>query len=199
MLRRPKWMAVLVLTLALATPLAWGSEEGEGEANLFGGDLAISICTLLVFAVVLVVLTKFAWGPMVTALQNREKFIRESLESARRDRQSAEARLKEYERKLEQARQEASGLVEEGRRDAEAVKRRIENEARTSANAVLGQAKREIGIARDTALRELHERSAELAMTMAHAVLERQLSPEDHQRLVRDALTQLQQRAVGGN
>jgi F-type H+-transporting ATPase subunit b len=171
--------------------VALGSEGGESEPSLFGGDFVISICTLIIFGLVVLLLARFAWGPLLSGLQKREKFIRESLESARRDREEAEARLREYEERLQKARDEATALVEEGRRDADVVKRRIEEEARASADATIERAKREIGVARDTALRDLYQQSADLAMHMAGTVLKRQLSPEDHQRLVDDALADL--------
>ncbi len=72
----------------------------------------------------LFVLGKFAWGPILSGLQARENFIRESLETAKRDRDEAEARLREYEERLATARAEATAIVDEGRRDAEVVKRR---------------------------------------------------------------------------
>lgn len=192
-------IVVGVLTLTLAPALAWAAEHGQDEPSLFAGDLVVAICTLVIFGLVLVVLTKFAWAPMIRALQNRETFIRESLASAKRDRQAAEARLAEYEKKLAGARDEAIGLVDEGRRDAEGVRRRIEDEARRSAEAMVERARRDIGVARDTALRELHEQSTHLAMSMARAVLKRQLSPEDHQRLLHDALAELREQSAGRN
>jgi F-type H+-transporting ATPase subunit b len=200
MLRKPERILVAaVAELALLGAPVWAAEEGGEEANLFGGDLVISICTLLIFVLVLVVLAKVAWGPLLAALQSREKYIRESLASAKRDRESAERTLREYEDKLREAREEASAMVEEGRRDAEVVRRKIEEDARASAEAIAERAKREIGIARDTALRELHEQSAQLAMTMASAVLKRQLSPEDHRKLVEDALDELGERPISKN
>ena len=179
--------------------MAWAAEGGEGEVSLFSGDLGVSICTLLIFGVVLLVLARFAWGPMLAHLQNRERFIRESLASAKRDREAAEAKLKAYEQKLEEARQEASALVAEGRSDAEAVRRQIEGGARANAEAITQQAKRAIGVARDAAVKELNEQCARLAMTMAEALLKRQLSPEDHERLVRDALAGLDRQSISGN
>ncbi len=193
---RATWAAVAV-GFSQSTVLAAG---GGGDSGLFIGDLGNLIWTLVIFVLVLVVLGRFAWGPLLSVLQNREKFIRESLESAKADREAAEARLAEYEQKLDRAREEASAVVEEGRRDAEVVRRGVEEETRQSADAMLERAKREIGVARDTALRDLHAESAQLAMSMASAVLKRQLSPEDHQQLVIDALAQLRQdRAVSGN
>ncbi len=181
--------AVLQLVMA-GTVLA----SESAQPNLFSGDLGNLIWTLVIFFLVLLVLRKFAWKPLLTGLQHREKFIRDSLASAKRDREEAEGRLKDLTTKLESAKQEASAIVDEGRRDAEAVKRRIEDDARRNAEALIERAKREIGIARDTALRDLHEESAKLAMEMAGSVLKRQLAPEDHRRLVGEALAKLKER-----
>jgi F-type H+-transporting ATPase subunit b len=195
-----RWTVVAATVMAAWTRVVSAAEDThEGSSNLFSGDVAMSIATLVIFGLVILVLGRFAWRPMLNALQAREKFIRESLDSARSDREKAEASLREYEEKLRQAREEASRMVEEGRRDAEAVRRRIEEEARTSAEQITERAKREIGVARDSALRDLHEQAADLAMTMARQVLKRQLSPEDHQQLVRDALGELEQRSSSPN
>lgn len=176
-----------------------GEHAAEAEPSLFAGDLGNAIWTLLIFFLVLFVLGKFAWNPLLSALQNREKFIRESLESARQDREAAEARLKEYEQRLQKAHAEAAALIEEGRRDAEAVRRRVEDETKKNADAMIERAKREIGIARDTALRDLYDQSADLAMTMAGNVMKRQMTPEDHQRLVQEALGELRKTSASEN
>jgi F-type H+-transporting ATPase subunit b len=183
----------------------WLTANGVAQASEAGGspdpvrvDLWQAGFTIVVFAVLVVVLGKFAFKPILHSLQQRENFIRDSLESAKNDREAAEARLAEYEERLRSARDEAAGMVEEGRRDAEAVRRRLEEEARQSAEAIADRAKRDIGIARDTALKDLHEESARLAIRLAAEVLKRQLSPEDHERLVNDALAQLRERGTAG-
>lgn len=184
-----------ILLAGMAVPVL--ASEGESP-SLFGGDLGNVVWTLAIFILVLVVLGKFAWKPLLSGLQRREKFIHDSLASAKRDRDEAEARLKELTEKLDRARQEASAIVDEGRRDAEAVKKRIEDEARRNGEAMIERAKREIGVARDTALRDLHEESAKLAMEMAGTVLKRQLNPEDHRRLVGEALARLKEQGGSG-
>lgn len=177
-------MGILVLAQA-----AFAAEaHGEGAVSPFTGNLGNAIWTLLIFGLVLYVLGRFAWGPILTGLQRRERFIYESLETAKRDREAAEARLKEYEHRLAAAREEASRIVEEGRRDAEVTRRKIEEEARSASDAMIERAKREIGVARDTALRDLYDHSADLATSMAMAVLKRQISQEDHSRMIQEAL-----------
>ena len=173
--------------LALAVPAL--AAEAEHEApSLFAGDLGNSFWTLLIFVVVLVVLGKFAWGPILNTLQTRENFIREALEKAKREREEAEGRLREYEERLAGARAEASAIVEEGRRDAEVVKRRIEEEAKRQADLTIERAKREIQIATDTATKELYQLSARLATEMAARVIGRELTMQDHERLIGEGI-----------
>lgn len=175
-----------LFTLALAAP-ALAQEtaaEGHGEPSLFSGDIGNAIWTLVIFGFVVLVLGKYAWGPILNTLQARESFIHEALATAKRDRDEAEARLKEYEARLAQARVEASAIVEEGRRDAVAVKQRIEADARAEAGKILERAKREIHIATETATKELYQLSARQAVEMASRVIGRELTPQDHERLI---------------
>lgn len=179
--------------------LAYAADDGHGTGDPMNLDVWQAGYTIVVFLILVLILGKFAWKPILEGLQRRERFIRDSLESAKRDREAAETKLREYEEKTRQARDEASAIVEEGRRDAEAVRRRLEEEARHSAESIIERAKRDIGIARDSALRDLHEESARMAITMASEVLKRQLTAEDHERLVADALEQLKQRGISQN
>ncbi len=181
---------IFMVSLVLAAPaLAAEAEHGGGSAsNPFAGDLGNAIWTLIIFVIVLIVLGKFAWGPILNTLQARETFIRESLETAKRDRDEAEARLREYEERLAQARAEATAIVEEGRRDAVVVKQRIEEDAQLEADKRLERAKREIQIATETATKELYLLSARLATDMAGKMIGRELTPQDHERLIAESL-----------
>ncbi|MCL2330560.1 MAG: ATP synthase F0 subunit B, partial [Phycisphaerae bacterium] len=105
---RSFWIVNGLALFALQADVALAADgEKPGSFNIFVGDLAVAFWTLLIFGLVLVVLGKFAWKPVLEGLQRREQFIRESLETAKRDRESAEARLREYEQKLVEAREEA--------------------------------------------------------------------------------------------
>lgn len=183
--------ALFALTfLATALP-AIAQEHGEGghaEPSLFAGDIGNVFWTVLIFGLVLFILSKFAWGPLLGSLQARESFIRESLEKAKREREEAEARLREYEERLAAARTEATAIVEEGRRDADVVKRQIEESARAEAEKMVERAKREIQLATDTATKELYTLSARLATQMAARVIGRELSPQDHERLISEGI-----------
>lgn len=179
---------LLLLAPALAAAQA---EHGESSNNLFAGDIGNAFWTVLIFLILLFVLGKFAWGPILNGLQTRENFIREALEKAKRDREESEARLREYEARLAAARAEASAIVDEGRRDADAVKRKIEEAARHEADKMIERAKREIQIATDTATKELYGLAARLATDMAARVIGREVNPQDHERLIAQSIEEL--------
>lgn len=177
------------LVLAITTTAARASEGGEG--SLFGGDIGNAVWTLVIFFLVLFVLGKFAWGPLLQGLQQREEFIRDSLEGARKDREEAAAQLQEYSAKLDAARGEASGLVEEARRAGEGVKTRLEQDARDEAEKIVERARREIELAKKAAIKDLYAAGAELATSVASKVLEREVSPQDHERLIAESIDRL--------
>ncbi len=184
-------MKRIFLSVVVALAAAPVFAAGGGDENIFAGDLGNMIWTVLIFGAVLFVLGKYAWGPLLDSLQQRERFIRDSLEKAKEDRESAEERLKEYSDKLDEARAEATAIVEEGRRDADVVRARIEEEARAEADKMVDRAKREIDIAKQTAIKELYSTSATLATDMASRIVRKELTVEDQERLIAESLAKL--------
>jgi F-type H+-transporting ATPase subunit b len=185
-----------LVTFALAAPAfaAEAAEHGDGPGNPFAGDIGNVIWTLLIFGLVVFILGRYAWGPILKGLQSREDFIRESLEKAQLDRQQAEARLREYEERLATSRAEATAIVDEARRDAEVVKRKIEADAHTEYEKMIERAKREIQLATDTATKDLYTLSARLATDMASRVLGREVTAQDQERLITESINELNER-----
>jgi F-type H+-transporting ATPase subunit b len=181
-----------LLGLALTALPAAAAETAEpGGASPFAGDVGTALWTVVIFGVVLVILGKYAWGPILQGLQDRERFVRESLEAANAKREEAEARLQEYLDKLNGAKAEAQALLDEGRRDAEATRRRIVDEAREESEKIAARSRREIQIATETALKDLYSTSARLATDIAARVIGRELTPADHRRLIAESIEEL--------
>jgi F-type H+-transporting ATPase subunit b len=178
------------VTAMTAVP-AMAAEAAEAPPSLFAGDLGNSIWTLLIFVFVLIILGKFAWGPILKNLQSRETFIHDALAKAKADRDAAEARLKEYEERLASARAEATAIVDEGRRDAEVVKRKIEADAKHEGDKMIERARREIHLATVGATSELYQLTAKLATDLAARVIGRELSAQDHERLIAEAIAEI--------
>lgn len=186
---------ISLVSLALAAPALAAEAEHGGEASSpFAGDIGNALWTLVIFGSVVFVLHKFAWGPILGTLKARESFIHDALSTAKRDRDAAEARLREYEERLAQARAEATAIVDEGRRDAAVVKQRIEDDARREADKMIERARREIQIATETATKDLYLLSAKLATDMASKVVGRELTAQDHERLIAESLDGLNAR-----
>jgi F-type H+-transporting ATPase subunit b len=189
-----KTMCLLGLAMALApwpALAAEAPEAGGGTISPFAGDVGTAIWTVVIFGIVLLVLGKYAWGPVLQALQSRETYVRDSLEAAKREREEAEARLKEYLDKLNNSRAEAQAIMDEGKRDAEATKRRIIDEARQESEKIAARSRREIELATETALKELYATSARLATHIASKVIGRELTPADHERLIAESIEEL--------
>ena len=178
----------LAASLFLASGVAVAA---EGEPNLFGGDIGNAIWTLVIFAVLIVVLGKFAWGPMLGGLKERENFIRHSLEQAKDDRESAEKMVKEYTTKLEAAHSEAKKIVEEGRDGGEKIRLRLESEARDESERMVERAKQEIELAKQSAIKDIYSETAGLATEIASRIMKRELNPADHERLIAESLEEL--------
>jgi F-type H+-transporting ATPase subunit b len=188
MIRMTKQILFPLAVLATAVPAMAAEAGAEAPPSLFAGDLGNSIWTLLIFVFVLIILGKFAWGPILKTLQSREAFIHDALAKAKNDRDAAEARLKEYEERLATARAEATAIVDEGRRDAEVVKRKIEADAKHEGDKMIERAKREIHLATVSATSELYQLTAKLATDLAARVIGRELTAQDHERLISEAI-----------
>lgn len=179
----------LVLFMLVLTPALWAAEEGQG--NLFAGDIGNAVWTLVIFLLVVLILGKFAWGPLLAGLQQREEFIRRSLEEAKDDREAAEARLAEFEAKLADAGAQAAEIVDQGKKNAETARASIEEKAREEADKMVDRARREIELAKQTAIKDLYSTSSELATEIASRILRRELNAQDHERLISESIKEL--------
>lgn len=183
---------LLVAIWGCAPVSAMASDEaGHSATDPVQIDLWQAAFTIVVFVLLLLILSRFAFKPILAGLQNREEFIRKSLSDAEDASKKAQLQLAEYTRQLEHARAEATTIVEEGRRDAERVKQEIHHSAEKEKANMIEQARREIKIASDTAVRDLYELGARLATDVAGRVIGKELSPADHERLIEQSIEQL--------
>jgi len=180
-----------VAFVALAALPLYAAEEGTALSP-FAGNVGNAIWTLLIFVIVVVVLGKFAWGPVLSLLKQREDFIHKSLSDAKHDRDEAEARLKEYAARLQSAQVEAVGIIEEARRDAERLRQELRERARSEADTMIKNAERQIDLQTTRAVQQLRQEAVELSVTIASKILERNISKEDNEKLIADALRQIE-------
>jgi F-type H+-transporting ATPase subunit b len=190
--------SLTLLTLSLLPAFtAWADEPDAasghgGTISPFAGDVGTALWTVVIFVLLLWVLGKYAWGPILRGLQGREDYIRQAMEKAKGDRDEAEQRLREYEVKLAAARAEVDAILDEARRDADVVRQREEEKTRAEAEQMIARAKREIDVAQETALKELYARASHLATDAAGRILKREIKAEDHQRLIAESIAAIE-------
>lgn len=162
-------------------------------------DPDLAVWTFVVFLVLLVVLKKFAWGPILQALEGREHGIAEHIAQAERNHAEAKAALAQYEQKLVNATNEVRSILEDARRDAEHAKQAILTEAKAGAEAERVRAIHDIATATDQAMESLAERSAQLAVELAGKILQSKLNQDDHARLIQEAMAKFPASAPSAN
>jgi F-type H+-transporting ATPase subunit b len=172
---------------------AHGGHVGEKDLSASAKDPAhlspdLAIYTAIVFMIVLIVLWRFAWGPISRALDDRERHIADNIGAAERQNQEARRLLGEHQKKLDSVQDEVRAIIEEARRDARHTQDEILAKAREDAQRERDRAIRDIDLATQAALKELGERSVDLAVQLAGKIVTSKLSPDDHARMVKDAV-----------
>ena len=169
--------------------------HGDGHAAVNTNPLSIdpdlAWFTLLVFVVLFAVLKKFAWGPISEALDERERGIADNIASAQRTNDEAKALLAQYDEKIAQAHEEVRLMLEEARRDAEQTHQDIVAKANKEADASKRRAITDIETATAQALKEVSERGAEMAVDLAGRIIQAEVKPADHAKLIDAALAQV--------
>jgi len=182
-----------VLVLAASMPDAlWA--QGGGEGGLFDINTGLSTWTLLVFGGLVLVLGKYAWGPILEAVDAREKGIQSALDEAAGRNDEAARLLAEHKEQLADARRQANELIAEGKAVGESVRADIEERARVEGQAIVERARAEIERERDAALDALRKESVELALAAASRLLQEKLDQDKDRQLVERYLSE-----IGGN
>lgn len=151
------------------------------------------IWTWLTFFVVLAILARKAWGPMIDALERREARIRDALEAGDKARKESVELTAKIEAELQKSRQEAREILARAREASEKVRTELEDAARAKADDFVTRASEQIDVEREQALRAIRSTVVELSLSMAGKVIERNVSTEDNRRLVEESLRRLGQ------
>ena len=183
--------ALIVLGLS-ALPAAAFAEEAEAGLSPFAGNVGNAIWTLVIFPLVVFVLGKFAWGPILGLLKDREQFIHKALADAKHDREQAEASLREYVEKLRQARVEADQIISTARADAERFREEIRTKAKEQAAGIMKTAERQIQMETERAIGQIRHEAIDLSVMIASKLLQRNLTKEDNEKLIDEALRQVE-------
>jgi F-type H+-transporting ATPase subunit b len=158
-------------------------------------DPGLFIWTIVTFLVLLTLLAKFAWRPLLQALDTRQESIRKSLDDARLAKVELERLHQESAQIIRQARVEADGIITRSRGDADRLREEMKQKARAEADGIVKSAERQIQLETTRALQQIRTEAVDLSVMIASKIIQRNLSKEDNERLIDEALRQVQARS----
>lgn len=183
MMRASRIMPVTFALLAAVPDLAW-AQGGEGGGGLYDINTGLSTWTLLVFGALVFLLGKFAWGPILAALEARESTIQSALDQAAERNDEAAKLLEEHRLHLADARRQAGEVMADAKAAGDRVRKEIEEKARVEAQGIVERARHEIERERDAALATLRKESVDLALAAASRLLSENLDQAKDRDLV---------------
>jgi F-type H+-transporting ATPase subunit b len=158
---------------------------------LVSPSLGLMFWTLLLFGATLWILNKYAFPRISEALDKRRRAIDESLEHAERTKREADEILEEYRARLREAREQAEDILVRARRAAESVADDAKEQATKQREELLAGARRDIEAETRRALEEIRKEVANLTVIATEKVTRKSLTPDDHRRLIEDALQEV--------
>ena len=156
------------------------------EPGLFSGTFGDSLWTVVAFVVLLVVLGKFAWKPLLNGLNARQSHIEQQLKSAEDSRVKAEHLLDDY-------KQQGLSLVRQATEQAQRHQQQMAEKTREETLAIRRRAHEEIESARATAMEDLWKQTGDIVLQVGSDVLGRTLTEQDNQRLIDEAVARIKQ------
>ena len=164
--------------------------------DLVQPDPGLFFWTIAVFVILLTLLRKFAWMPLLNALEERQAGIRESLDDA----DTAKRELAEVQEKAEaligRARIDANSILGEARADGTRLREEMKQRAQAEAQSIVESAQRQIQLERDRAVAQIREEAVDLSLAIASKLIRRNLTKADNESLIDDALKQIESRRV---
>lgn len=158
----------------------------EFQPVFAGAEISIvnTIWYLIVFAILLVAVKHYAWGPVKDMMEKRRQKVIDDLDQAASDRKKAETLANEREAALKNSRQEATQILSDAKDNAQKTGKQIVSEANDEASQIREKAKADAVQAKADALQEARDQVADLSVTIAEKVIAKNLSAADQKELV---------------
>jgi len=157
-------------------------------------DPGLYIWTIATFLILLWLLAKFAWRPLLEALERRQESIRKSLDDAQQAKQELERLHGESQRILATGRAEADRILSNTRSDANRFREELKQKAQAEAAGIVKNAERQIEMETARALQQIRKEAVDLSVAIASKLLERNVSKEDNERLIEETFRQIEER-----
>ena len=155
-------------------------------------DPGLFVWTILTFLLLVFVLARFAWKPLLKMLQDREDMVRSSLEVAEKAKSELERLNEESEAIMAKARSEAQSILADGKAAAEKVKDDIIAKSKEQANKIREDAGNQIQVEKDKAISEIKKEVVNLTLSVAEKLIQKNLSDADNKSLIEESLKKVQ-------
>lgn len=184
-------LAWLFVSVLLTAAPAWAADEPGGPVNPLAIRYDTALWAIVVFVLLLIILRKAAWGPILEGLQKREETIKSAVEEAKLAREETRRITAQFQAEMAAKMAEIPKIMEEARRDAEQLKEEMRAQATKDNQADRQRLRRELDIAFDQARQELFTHTARLATLISAKAIGRHLTEDDHRRLIDEALGEM--------
>ena len=178
--------------------LAASGGKDSGGSFLVSPGLGLMIWTLALFGVTMFVLAKFAFPRISEALEKRANAIAENIDASERQRQEADKLLEEYRERLKEAREQADDITARARKASENSIAEATADGKTKREELVAAARRDIEAETRRSLEQIRKEVADLTVIATEKVTRKSLTPDDHKRLVEDALDEVDFSALSG-
>jgi F-type H+-transporting ATPase subunit b len=161
-----------------------GSSPMKAEPNLW-------IWTVIAFAIVFGILSKFAFPRITAMIDERNNKIEGDIKHAELTREEAEQMLAQYKGQLAEARTEAKKIIDEGKQLGETLRKEAMAKATEEANQLIRRAQEEIGRQTEKAIKELQGQIADISIQVASKVIQKSLDKEEHNNLIKQYISEV--------
>ena len=182
---------VLLVLSAGACALAAGGEAATQEQSIFSGTFADSLWTLIAFVLLLVILTKVAWKPLVKQLQARQDYIKQQIDAADTSRKNAEDLLDQY-------KQQGIEIVNKLTAQAQLLEKEMVSKAGNEVAQMKRRAQADIEYSRIAASQQMWQEAEDMLLALSGEIVGRAVTHEDNLRLLYESIEKLKREQTGG-
>jgi len=170
-----------------ASPLV--AQEAEHRVDLLSPNTGVMFWTLIIFLVLLVILSRFAFKPLTAAVAAREAALEKLIKDAQRDREEAQKLLAEQQRALDASRADAQRVIADARTTGEKLRKEMLEQTKQQQHELLERARAEIDTERKRAIADLRREAVDLALVGASKVVEKNLDDQTNRKLIESFLS----------
>lgn len=187
------WLLCLLALPVVAAEAEHAESEDGGSFSLFGKYPGEYIWALIWFGVLLLVLWKFAWKPMLAGLTSRTEHIEKQITDAEKTRAEAKQVLDEYGAKLADAERQGRDIISARTKEAEQQAKEVQQKTQKELDQKRIRVEADIERERMEAEDELWDQAGDIVRQLGKEVFNKALDSEDHQKMIDEAIAQLKE------